>query len=203
MQEHFSQSDIEIREKQPLYQGFFTMVRYVFRHRKFAGGWSDWLTREVFERGHAAVALPYDPKTDEVVMVRQFRIGAMPTSKDPWLYELVAGIIEPGESPQEVAVRETAEESGLAVGRVKPVLSYLASPGGTTERLHIFAVEVDASKAKGIHGLDEEGEDIAVYRMPLAEALAMLERGEVDNAASVIGLQWLALHHQELRDLWR
>ncbi|MED5524741.1 ADP-ribose diphosphatase [Gallaecimonas pentaromativorans] len=203
MHQNFTAADVEVKEKQPLYRGFFTMMRYVLRHRKFDGGWSPWLTREVFERGHAAVALPYDPRTDEVVLLRQFRIGAMATSQDPWLYELVAGIIEEGESPEEVAVRETAEESGLTVGRVKPVLSYLASPGGTTERLHIFAVEVDASKAQGIHGLDDEGEDIAVCRLPRQQALAMLEQGQIDNAASVIGLQWLALHVEELRALWR
>ncbi|WKE64742.1 ADP-ribose diphosphatase [Gallaecimonas kandeliae] len=202
MDHHFTPSDVEIKEKKPLYQGFFTMMRYVLRHRKFDGGWSPWLTREVFERGHAAVALPYDPKTDQVVLLRQFRVGAMATSEDPWLYELVAGIIEEGEGAEEVAVRETKEESGLEVGRIAPVLSYLASPGGTTERLHIFAVEVDATKADGVHGLDEEGEDIAVLVVSRNEALAMLERGQIDNAATVIGLQWLALKAEELRKQW-
>ncbi|EKE70258.1 ADP-ribose diphosphatase [Gallaecimonas xiamenensis] len=203
MKENFSASDVEIKEKTPLYQGFFKMVRFVLRHRKFDGGWSPWLTREIFERGHAAVALPYDPKTDQVVLLRQFRVGALATSPDPWLYELVAGIIEQGESPQEVAVRETAEEAGLAVGRVLPVLNYLASPGGTTERLHIYAVEVDATQASGIHGLDEEGEDIAVYPVSRDQALAMLAAGQIDNAATVIGLQWLALNHEVLRHQWQ
>ncbi len=198
----FTRDDVEIRKAEPLYQGFFRMLGYEFRHRLFGGGWSHWHRREIFDRGHAAVALLYDPRRDQVVLVRQFRIGAMATSSDPWLYELVAGMVEEGEDPQQVAIRETLEESGLKAARVEPVLSYLASPGGTSERLHIFLVEVDASQAGGIHGLDEEGEDIAVLAVPREQAIAMLDEGEIDNAASVIGLQWLARKHEEVRRKW-
>ncbi len=114
------------------------------------------ITREIFERGHAAVLLPFDPVRDEVVLVEQIRIAAYDTSESPWLLEMVAGMIEAGETVEDVARREALEEAGLEVGRTKPILSYLASPGGTSERLSIPVGEVDASTAKGIHGLAEE-----------------------------------------------
>ncbi|SPW32349.1 ADP-ribose pyrophosphatase [Edwardsiella tarda] len=88
------------------------------------------VVREVFERGHAAVLLPYDPRRDEVVLIEQLRIPAYDSSATPWLLEMVAGMIEPGESVEQVARREALEEAGITVGRCRPVLSYLASPGG-------------------------------------------------------------------------
>ena len=149
----FSKNDVEIIARETLYRGFFSLDLYRFRHRLFNGCMSDEVTREIFERGHAAVLLPFDPVRDEVVLVEQIRIAAYDTSASPWLLEMVAGMIEEGESPEDVARREAVEEAGLNVGRIKPVLSYLASPGGTSERLSIMVGEVDATTAKGIHGL--------------------------------------------------
>lgn len=116
----------------------FSLDLYRFRHRLFNGGMSGEITREIFERGHAAVLLPFDPVRDEVVLVEQIRIAAYDTSESPWLLEMVAGMIEAGETVEDVARREALEEAGLEVGRTKPILSYLASPGGTSERLSIW-----------------------------------------------------------------
>lgn len=139
---------------------------------------SDEVTREIFERGHAAVLLPFDPVRDEVVLVEQIRIAAYDTSASPWLLEMVAGMIEEGESPEDVARREAVEEAGLNVGRIKPVLSYLASPGGTSERLSIMVGEVDATTAKGIHGLADENEDIRVHVVSREQAYKWVEEGK-------------------------
>ncbi|MEN0613421.1 ADP-ribose diphosphatase [Klebsiella indica] len=198
----FSKNDVEIIARETLYRGFFSLDLYRFRHRLFNGSMSGEVTREIFERGHAAVLLPFDPVRDEVVLVEQIRIAAYDTSESPWLLELVAGMIEEGESPEEVARREAVEEAGLAVGRVKPVLSYLASPGGTSERLSILVGEVDATTAKGIHGLVEENEDIRVHVVSREQAYQWVEEGKIDNAASVISLQWLQLHYHNLRNEW-
>lgn len=121
------------------------------------------VSQEILELGHAVVLLPYDPVRDEVVLIEQIRIAAYDTSPTPWLFELVAGMIEPGESLEAVARREAQEEVGLNVGRCKPIISYLASPGGTSERLAVMVGEVDARVARGIHGLPEENEDIRVH----------------------------------------
>ena len=199
----FTKNDVEIIARDTCYNGFFQVVRYRFRHRLFNGGMSGEVVREVFERGHAAVLLPYDPQRDEVVLIEQIRIPAYDSSPSPWLLELVAGIIEPGESTEEVGRREAMEEAGLNVGRVKPVLNYLSSPGGTSERLSIMVGEVDASQAGGCHGLEEENEDILVRVVSREQACQWVEEGIIDNAASVIALQWLALHHKKIREEWK
>ena len=199
----FAKNDVEINARETLYSGFFSMELYRFRHRLFNGEMSGEIKREIFERGHAAVLLPFDPVRDEVVLVEQVRIAAYDTSETPWLLEMVAGMIEEGESVEDVARREALEEAGLAIGRTKPVLSYLASPGGTTERSSIMVGEVDATTAKGIHGLADENEDIRVHVVSREQAYQWVEEGLIDNAASVIALQWLQLHHQNLRNEWK
>ncbi|MBP2850324.1 ADP-ribose diphosphatase [Dickeya oryzae] len=198
----FAKDDVEIIARETLYKGFFSLQRYRFRHRLFNGGMSDEVSREILERGHAVVLLPYDPVRDEVVLIEQIRIAAYDTSPSPWLFELVAGMIEPGESQEEVARREAEEEAGLVVKRCLPALSYLASPGGTSERLAIWIGEVDASAASGIHGLAEENEDIRVHVVSREQSYQWVEHGIIDNAASVIALQWLALHHETLKKAW-
>ena len=199
----FAKNDVEIIARETLYSGFFSMELYRFRHRLFNGEMSGEIKREIFERGHAAVLLPFDPVRDEVVLVEQVRIAAYDTSETPWLLEMVAGMIEEGESVEDVARREALEEAGLAIGRTKPVLSYLASPGGTTERSSIMVGEVDATTAKGIHGLADENEDIRVHVVSREQAYQWVEEGLIDNAASVIALQWLQLHQQNLRNEWK
>ncbi|HBC83466.1 MAG TPA: ADP-ribose diphosphatase [Escherichia sp.] len=199
----FTKNDVEIIARETLYNGFFSLRRYRFRHRLFNGEMSGEVTREIFERGHAAVLLPYDLARDEVVLIEQIRIPAYDTSETPWLLELVAGMIEEGESVEDVARREAVEEAGLQVGRVKEFMSYLASPGGTSERLSLMVGEVDATQAKGIHGLVEENEDIRVHVVSREQAYQWVEEGKIDNAASVIALQWLQLHYEKLRTEWK
>ena len=198
----FTKNDVEIIAREKLYRGFFSLDLYRFRHRLFNGEMSGEVRREIFERGHASVLLPFDPVRDEVVLIEQIRIAAYDTSETPWLLELVAGMIEPGESVEDVARREAMEEAGLTVGRTKPVLNYLASPGGTSERLSILVGEVDATQAEGIHGLVEENEDIRVHVVSREQAYQWVDEGKIDNAASVIALLWLQLHYQEIRQEW-
>jgi ADP-ribose pyrophosphatase len=199
----FTKNDVEIIAREKLYSGFFSLELYRFRHRLFNGEMSGEVRREIFERGHAAVLLPFDPVRDEVVLIEQVRIAALDTSETPWLLEMVAGMIEEGETPEDVARREAEEEAGLKVGRTKPVLSYLASPGGTTERSSILVGEVDATIAEGIHGLADENEDIRVHVVSREQAYQWVKEGRIDNAASVIALQWLQLHYQDLRTEWK
>lgn len=194
----FSQMDIEVLEKKSLYQGFFALEQFTFKHKLFAGGWSQPVTREVFERGHAVVVLPYDVKRDRIVLIEQVRFPALATSKSPWLMELVAGMIGPEESPLDVAQRELLEETGLVASSMHFVNSYLASPGGSTERFYFYWAEVDSSNARGLHGLVEEHEDIQLHVVDREHAYQSVVAGEIDNASTVIGLQWLQLNYQQL-----
>lgn len=198
----YQQQDVEILDKTTSFRGFFTINTYKIRHRLYNGQWSGPVTREMFERGHAAVVLPYKADTDELVLVEQFRLGALATKSSPWLLEAVAGMFGPDESAEEVARREAQEEAGLTLGRIEPMLSYLSSPGGTTERIHLFLGEVMGEVVPGIYGLAEEHEDIRVQLIPREDALTLLAEGLIDNAATVIALQWLSLHGDTIRQRW-
>lgn len=199
----FTLDDVEIVEKEVLHKGFFTLHRYHLKHKLFAGGWTPVIQREMLEREPAAALLPYDPILDRVVLLEQFRLGAVPTSTKPWLIELVAGILEEGETPEEVAIRESQEEAGVKVTHLETICSYLPSPGGCTERLTLFVGCVDSSNAGGLHGVEHEHEDIRVYSVSREEALELLANGKIDNAATIIGLQWLALNYQRVQQEWR
>ncbi|EIQ7474881.1 ADP-ribose diphosphatase [Vibrio parahaemolyticus] len=200
-QDEFTSRDVEIISKESVFEGFFKMVKYRFKHKLFAGGWSDVVEREMFERGHAAAMLPYDPKTDQVVIIEQIRIGAL-EHEHPWQLEIVAGMIDRDESAEEVIRREAEEEAGITVGRVASVTSYYPSSGGCSEKLDVFVGEVDAFKAHGIHGLDYEDEDIRVHVISREQAYQWVKDGIFENGASIIALQWLQLNHQELRSQW-
>lgn len=193
--------DWKILGRETVYQGYFRIDRYRLRHTLFEGGWSETVTREVFERGHAAAVLPYDPARDLVLLVEQFRVGALAADAagGPWLLELVAGIIDPGETPEDVVRREAREEAGCELGALERVCDYLVSPGGTSEQTCLFVALADLAAAGGVHGLDEENEDILVHVIDAEEAIAMADDGRVANAAGVIGLYWLARHRERLR----
>jgi ADP-ribose pyrophosphatase len=198
----FTKADVTILKKESFYKGFFELNRYHFTHKLFAGGESKLIMREVFERGHAVAVLPYDPIRDELVLLEQFRFPAMETNDNPWLIEVIAGIIEPGEDLDDVCHREADEEAGIKLANLTKISSYLASPGACTERIHVYLAKVDASTAKGIHGLDSEAEDIKVLRVPLDQAKQWLSEGIIDNSTAIIALQWLLLNKQKVLDDW-
>ena len=193
----YSQSDVKVLDCEPLYKGFFKCNKYTLKHKLFSGEWSQPLQREFFERGKAAALLAYDVKEDAVILVEQFRFGAMNHGQSPWLLELIAGMIEEGENPQEVVKREAYEEAGLVIDACQFMLSYFVSPGGTTETLDLFIANVDSRNVKGIFGLAEESEDIKVHVVPREQAYQWVKTGKINNAVTIIGLQWLELNRKE------
>ena len=194
---------VELVGHEVVFQGFFKVGRYLFRHGRFQGGLSGVLRREVFERGHAAAVLPYDPRRDEVVLIRQFRAGAYVAGRNAWTWEIVAGILKPGESPQELSRREAVEEANLEIGDMIAMHDVVMSPGACSETCAMFLGRVDTSTAGGVFGLEAEGEDILAKVVPYADARAMLDRDVIGNAIGVIALQWLAIHRHEVRQRWR
>ncbi|OTQ34754.1 ADP-ribose diphosphatase [Gilliamella apis] len=200
----FNKKDVFNLTKRILYKGFFSLFEYRFQYRKFDGSVSEMVSREILERGHAVVLLVYDDKRDEVVLIEQIRIAAIDTQASPWILELIAGMMDhENESTEEVARREAMEEAGIVIGQCKPIISYLASPGGLTEQLHILVGQVDSSTAKGVHGLAEENEDIKVHVVSREQAYKWVEEGVINNAASIIALQWLQLNHLTLKNEWK
>jgi ADP-ribose pyrophosphatase len=197
-----AKKDIKILEKTVCYEGFFKLVRYRLQHTLFAGGWSSELLREVLERGYAAAILPYDPIREQVVMIEQFRPGALDDPDGAWLWEIVAGILEPTESASDVVYREAVEEMGCPVTDIIPICDFFVSPGSTSETTALFCGRVDASQAGGIHGVVSEHEDIQVHLISFSEALERLETGQIRFAPAIIALQWLALHQKEVKARW-
>lgn len=197
-----SHMDIEIIDKTTCYQGFFRIDRYQLRHRLFNGEWGESITRELFERGHAAAVLPYDPIRDEIILIEQFRIGALEAPGGPWLMEIVAGIIEPNETAENVVKRESIEESGCIITDLIPLYDFLVSPGGMSERIALFCARVDTTHAGGIHGATDEGEDIKVHVVSRETALNYLKTGKINSASAIIALQWLALNRENVMKQW-
>ncbi len=194
--------DVEVVEREACFRGFYQLDRLHLRHRLFAGDMGKLISRELFVRHDAVCVLPYDPQRDCVVLIEQFRVGALDKSLNPWLIELVAGLIDKDEQPEEVARREAVEEAGLELAELWPLTQYYPSPGGSDERVHLYVGRCDSRGAGGVHGLEEEGEDIRVLVWSFDEALAALDDGRIDNAASIIALQWLALNRDKLRERW-
>jgi ADP-ribose pyrophosphatase len=198
-----NQETAELVRHEVAFQGYFKVGRYFFRHSLHKGGMSGVISREVFERGQAGAVLLYDPARDEVVLIRQFRAGSYVAGHHPWTWEAVAGIIEEKESAEQMIRREAVEEANLAVSALLPIQNVMLTPGACSESCQIFLGRTDTSKAGGVFGLADEHEDILVKVLPFAEACAMVERNEIDNAVGVIALLWLALHRDEVRKRWR
>ncbi|RMF19873.1 MAG: NUDIX domain-containing protein [Gammaproteobacteria bacterium] len=198
----FSHDDVQVLGRELLSGGFLKVYRYRLKHRLFRGGWSPELSRELVVRHGASCLLPYDPVRDELVLVEQFRVGALGSPRSPWLLELVAGIHDDDCTPEGVAMREAREEAGLEVTDLLPICEFQASPGGMAEHVYLYCGRVDTTHAGGIHGLADEGEDIRVHVYSREEAYGMLQRGELDNAPVIIGIQWLMLNIDRVRDAW-
>lgn len=198
----FGQQDVRIERQETVYQGFFRMDKLWLTHPRFAGGEMPQFTRELFIRGDATCVLPYDPVRDEVVLLEQFRAGVLGRGQSPWLLELVAGMNEEGETPEQVAQREGQEEADLQFSELHRICDYLVSPGGSTELIHLYCGRVSTEHAGGLHGVEAEHEDIRVHVVRFSEALAMIADGRINNAAAIIALQWLQINRQWVRDSW-
>ncbi|MCH2558665.1 MAG: NUDIX domain-containing protein [Alcanivorax sp.] len=200
----FTAEDVEILERETPFQGFFRVERLTLRHRHYQGGWGAPVKRELFVRPPAAAVLPYDPVRGEILLVEQFRVGALEWRDTPWCLELVAGLADKdGEPVADLVRREALEEAGVEIGAMRRVAHYMPSPGGSNERLQVFVGQADLSGAGGIHGVADEGEDIRVVVQPVSAIESLLQSGRVDNAASLITLQWLLLNREALDREWR
>jgi ADP-ribose pyrophosphatase len=164
--------DVNLVDIRLAYKGFFAINVFRLQFRRFCGEWSETIAREMFERGASVAVIPYDPVRDEVILIRQ------------------------------VAVREAEEEAGCAIRTVVKAASFLPSPGGSSELIHVFVARADASIAGGIHGLAVENEDIRVEVYSSDEAIRMLDSGEIEAGPAVVGLLWFARMRDQLRKAW-
>ncbi|MFJ4441514.1 NUDIX domain-containing protein [Pseudomonas sp. NPDC089422] len=194
---------VEIVKQENCFKGFYKLDKVQLRHELFAGGMSREISRELFVRHDAVCVLPYDPLRDEVVLIEQFRVGAVGKIDNPWLIEMVAGLIDREEELEDVAHREAEEEAGLTISALWPITRYFPSPGGSDEYVHLYLGRCTSDGAGGLHGLEEEGEDIRVRVWSFDDAMQAVRDGQICNAATIISLQWLALNKDEVRGMWK
>lgn len=198
----FSAQDVRVLTDDTVYQGHFSMRKLNLQHRLFAGGWSATLTRELFERGDAVGVLPYDPISDSLIFVEQFRPGAIRGDDSPWMLELIAGVVESGEEDEEVVYREAIEEAQCELTTLLPIASFYPSAGACSEQIRLFCGRVSSAGIGEVHGLETEGEDILVHSIPRRDALEMMTLGQITNGHTLIALQWLQIHGDSLREQW-
>lgn len=185
-----------------LYTGFFKLTEILLQHDLFAGGQSPVLRRELLDRGQAVAVLPYDPVTDRLILVEQFRIGAGNGECGPWLIEIIAGYQEADESAEQVVHREALEEAGCEVSGLQQIYHYYSTPGSSNEKIKIYFGRTDSAGIEGIHGLDEEGEDIKVHVVSSAQAFDWLDNGRIDSAMPILALQWFRINRERIRRQW-
>lgn len=198
----FTARDVRLLDDQTVWSGYYAMRRITLQHRRFAGGWSGPIVREVFERGDAVAVLPYDPATDSLVMIEQFRPGAIRGDDSPWMLELIAGVVEAGERDEEVVHREAMEEAACELLELVPIATVFPSAGACTEQVRLFCGRVNKAAIGGLHGLQDEGEDILVHAVARTDALQLLAENRIPNGHTLIALQWLHIHGAALRERW-
>ena len=198
-----STDDVVIEHQETAWSGRFAVDLVQFRHRRFDGRMSGVRRWELFRRGRAAAVLPYDPWTDQVVVIEQFRLPALAAGVEAVMTELPAGLCDAGEAAEATVRREALEEMGLAPDLLVPVADVVLTPGGSDERCTMFAGRVRAPEKGGVFGLAAEQEDIRVRVMAADEAIAGALAGRYANSVTVIGLLWLAARRDWLRAEWR
>ena len=192
----------EILSNETVWDGFFRMNRLRIRHSSFRGGWCEPVVRERLEGLAAVSVLLFDPDTDEVVLVEQFRTGLVGRADPPWCLETVSGFCDrEHESVESVARREVEEETGCVLQALTLAGEFFVSPGFSTETITLYCGRVDSTQADGVHGLASEGEEIRVVRLDRQAALDALFK-RVNSTSLLIGLQWLEAHRGSLISEW-
>jgi ADP-ribose pyrophosphatase len=186
-------SKAEVIERRAAYSGFFKLEQVRLRHELFAGGSTPVLLREIVSRSDIVAVLPYDPERDRILLIEQFRVGACLAGQPAWLYETVAGMIEPGETAEAAAVREVREETGAELAGLERIGTYFLAPHQSPDRVHLFLGQIDSARARNFGGLANEGEDVRVAALPRQEAIAMALTDRVKSPWTLISLLWLRL----------
>lgn len=199
----YGAADVRVLDDTLVWQGHYAMRRLTLQHRRFDGAWSEPVTREVFARGDAVGVLPFDPVTDSLVLIEQIRPGAIRGNDSPWMLELIAGVVEPGEEDIDVVHREAMEEAECEISALEPIATVFPSAGACSEQVRLFCGRVEKASIGGMHGLADEGEDILVHSVSRVDAMQLLAENRIPNGHTLIALLWLQQHGEALLERWR
>lgn len=180
---------VKLLKEQLAYDDFFKITAGRIKFEKFNGEMSAEVRRLCLDRGEAVAVVLFNRQNRKLVLIEQFRYPVYRAlhRQNGWLCELIAGLVEAGEKPEEVAAREAMEETGYQIKNVKLLARIFPSPGGISERVYIFYAEVAGRENAG-GGLASEDEDIRVMELPVSQVYGMLRRGQIEDAKTVIGL---------------
>ena len=189
-------SKFKIIKRKNIHKGFFQMNEVTLKYKKFNGSWSKEIKREIFGGAQVAAVLPYDPVEKEIILIKQFRPGTILKNTNNYLDEIVAGIIDKGETPAKAAKRECLEETGCKIKKLKPIQGYFPAPGSSESYYYLFIGEVKTIKKSRVMGLAYENEDILVKSYKLDQVKEKLKKGKITNGITLIALQWFFLNYK-------
>ena len=194
----FSASDVTIESREPIFRGFIQVEKVSFRHRLFnQPDYSPVIQRELIHRPEAAGVLLYNDQQQRFALIEQFRVGALNDSESAWQLEVIAGVLDGDEAPEDCIRRESLEESGCEVQQLQHLFSFYPSAGACSEFFHLYAAEVELPKMGGIFGMPDEGENIQLHLFDYSEVGTLLRNGRLRNAPVIMALQWLVQHLQQ------
>ena len=194
----YSASDVTIESREFLFRGFIQVEKVSFRHRLFnQPDYSPVIQRELIHRPEAAGVLLYNDQQQRFALIEQFRVGALNDSESAWQLEVIAGVLDGDEAPDDCIRRESLEESGCEVQQLQHLFSFYPSAGACSEFFHLYAAEVELPKIGGIFGMPDEGENIQLHLFDYSELDTLLKNGRLRNAPVIMALQWLAQHLQQ------
>lgn len=194
----YSASDVTIESREFLFRGFIQVEKVSFRHRLFnQPDYSPVIQRELIHRPEAAGVLLYNDQQQRFALIEQFRVGALNDSESAWQLEVIAGVLDGDEAPEDCIRRESLEESGCEVQQLQHLFSFYPSAGACSEFFHLYAAEVELPKMGGIFGMPDERENIQLHLFDYSEVGTLLRNGRLRNAPVIMALQWLAQHLQQ------
>ncbi len=194
----YSASDVTIESREFLFRGFIQVEKVSFRHRLFnQPDYSPVIQRELIHRPEAAGVLLYNDQQQRFALIEQFRVGALNDSESAWQLEVIAGVLDGDEAPEDCIRRESLEESGCEVQQLQHLFSFYPSAGACSEFFHLYAAEVELPKMGGIFGMPDEGENIQLHLFDYSELGTLLKNGRLRNAPVIMALQWLVQHLQQ------
>lgn len=187
-------AQVKIKNEKILSDEYYTLKRIDFDIQKENGEWTS-QKREVYDHGNAVTVLLYNPQEKTIVLTRQFRLPSyINGNKNGMLLEAPAGLIGENEKPEETIIREIKEETGYEIEKVQKIFEAYSSPGSLTEIIYYYIASYNKEQKKSEGGgLEEEGEDVKVMEMSFADAVQLMEKGEIRDAKTIILLQYAML----------
>ena len=186
--------NIKIINEELLSNNWYTLKKYTYEILK-TDGIRRIQTREVYDRGNGAVIILYNRNLKTVILTRQFRLPSFVNGNSRGvLIEACAGLLDQ-DNPEEAIRRETEEETGYRIQKVKKIFDAYMSPGSVSEILYFFIAEYDPSmKVHAGGGVEDEQEDIEVLEISFDKAYEMIATGEIKDAKTIMLLQYMKIN---------